>query len=58
MEKKFIVKELVSQRYYCGEDYEWTKEAYLANFFDSIEDAEKLIERENGKFQIETIYCM
>ncbi|MDY0388375.1 MAG: hypothetical protein RBT65_14895 [Methanolobus sp.] len=58
MEKKYVVKDFEAQTYYCGEDYGWSKEAYLADYFDTVEDAERFIERENGKFQIELVYVV
>ena len=58
MEKKYVVKDFDAQTYYCGESYGWSKEAYLADYFDTIEDAERFIERENGKFQIELVYAV
>lgn len=58
MEKKFVVKEFESQIYYCGEDYEWSAVIYLAHYFDKFADAENFIKRENGKFQIETVYVV
>lgn len=56
MENKFIIKCFEDQTYYCGEDYGWSNEAYLAEYFETFEDAENFIKRENGKFQIETVY--
>ena len=55
MEKKYVVKDFEAQTYYC---YGWSKEAYLADYFDTVEDAERFIERENGKFQIELVYVV
>lgn len=58
MEKKYVVKDFKAQTYYCGEAYGWSKEAYLADYFDTVEDAERFINRENGKFQIELVYVV
>jgi hypothetical protein len=58
MEKKYVVKDFEAQTYYCGEAYGWSKEAYFADYFDSVEDAERFIDRENGKFQIELVYVV
>ena len=58
MEKKYVVKDFEAQTYYCGEAYGWSKEAYLADYFDTVEDAERFIDRENGKFQIELVYVV
>ena len=58
MEKKYIVKDFEAQTYYCGESYGYSKEAYLADYFDTIQDAENYIKRENGKFQIEAVYVV
>jgi hypothetical protein len=58
MEKKYVVKDFEAQTYYCGEAYGWSKEAYLADYFDSVEDAQRFIDRENGKFQIELVYVI
>lgn len=58
MEKKYIVKDFEAQTYYCGEHYGYSKESYLAEYFDSFEDAENYIKRENGKFQIELVYVV
>jgi hypothetical protein len=59
MEKKYVVKDFEAQTYYSGQwgdKQNWEKEAYLSEYFDSIEDAERFISRENGKFQIELVY--
>lgn len=61
MEKKYVVKDFEAQTYYSGEyasKQTWEKEAYLAEYFDTIEDAERFISRENGKFQIELVYVV
>ena len=58
MEKKFVIKDFEAQTYYCGETYVWSKEAYLADYYDTFEDAENFIRRENGKFQIEVVYVV
>ncbi len=58
MEKKFVVKDFEAQTYYCGETYGWSKEAYLADYYDTFEDAKNFIKRENGKFQIEAVYVV
>lgn len=58
MEKKFVVKDFEAQTYYCGEPYGWSEEAYLVEYFETFEDAENFIKREDGKFQIETVYVV
>jgi hypothetical protein len=58
MEKKYVVKDFEAQAYYCGEADGWSKEAYLADYFDSVEDAKRFIDLENGKFQIELVYVV
>jgi hypothetical protein len=58
MEKKYVVKSFTEQTYYCGENYGWTEEAFPAEYFDTIEDAENFIKREDGKFQIEVVYVV
>ena len=61
MEKKYIVKDFEAQTYYSGEyggTQHWEKEAYLAEYFDNIKDAEIFISREVGKFQIELVYVV
>ena len=58
MEKKYVVKDFEAQAYYCGESYGWSKEAYLAEYFDTIEDAERFLYQEDGKFQIELVYVI
>ena len=65
MEKKYVVKNFVTQTIYCGIhlgwricDGEYKTDVGMAHFFDSIEDAENFIERENGMFQIEKIYII
>ena len=58
MEKKYVVKDFEAQTYYCGEAYGWSKEAYLSDYFDTVEDAERFIDQENGKFQIELVYVV
>jgi hypothetical protein len=58
MEKKFVVKNFEAQLYYSGDVYGWSKEAYLAFYFEKLEDAECFIESQNGKFQIEVVYII
>ena len=58
MEKKYVVKDFQAQTYYCGGNYDWGKETYLVDYFDTIEDAENFINREGGKFQIEVVYVV
>jgi hypothetical protein len=58
MEKKFVVKDFEAQTYYCGQPYGWSKVAYLVEYFETFEDAENFIKRENGKFQIEVLYLV
>ncbi len=58
MKKKYVVKDFEPQTYYCGDDYRWTKDVYFAHYFDSVDDAEGFIERENGRFQIEMVYVV
>ena len=58
MEKKFVVKDFEVQTYYCVETYGWSKEAYLADYYETFEDAENFIKRKNGKFQIEAVYVV
>lgn len=56
MGNKYVVKDFEAQTYYAGEwggEQRWEKEAYQAEYFDSIEDAERFIDRENGNFKIE-----
>ena len=56
MEKKYIVKDFEEQTYYCGEDFGWSKESYLVETFNTLEDAENFIKKQNGKFQTEVLY--
>jgi hypothetical protein len=58
MEKKYVVKDFADQLYYQGESYGWGKEPFLSDYFDTIEDAERFIQRQDGKFQIETVYVV
>lgn len=58
MKNKYVVKDFEAQSYYCGEAYGWSKEAYLANYFDEIEDAKRFIDQQDGKFQIELVYVI
>jgi len=58
MEKKYVIKDFETQRYYCGSPFGWLLESYQADYFDSVEDAERFLERENGKFQIELVYVV
>ena len=58
MEKKYVVKDFEAQKYYCGESYGWSKKAYLADYFDTAEDAEDFIKNEDGKFQIKVVYVV
>lgn len=56
MEKRYIVKSFIEQTYYCGELHGWENILLLADSFDTVEDAENFIKREDGMFQIETVY--
>lgn len=60
MYKKFIVKDFMDQLYYHGKNYGWGKESFLADYFDTIDDALIFIESFSksfgGKYQIETVY--
>ena len=58
MQKKYVVKNFVSQEYYCGSILGWINGKGMSELFDSIEDADNFIERENGMFQIEVVYCI
>ena len=58
MEKKYVVKDFETQKYYCGKLYGWSKEARFAGYFETAEDAERFIDQENGKFQIEVVYVV
>ena len=59
MKKKYVVKDFETQTYYYGGGaYGWNKKASIADYFDTVEDAERFIERENGKFQIELVYVV
>ncbi len=61
MEKKYIIKDFEAQTYFCGMwsgKTTWEKESYLSEYFSSLDDAERFINRENGKFQIETVYIV
>ena len=57
--KKYIVKAVGENTYYCGFNFEWDEDISLADRFDTIEDAEKFIERESrGMYMIETVYLI
>jgi hypothetical protein len=58
MEKKFVVKNFEEQLYYSGDFYGWSKDAYLAYYFETFEDAEFFIKSQDGKFQIEVVYII
>ena len=58
MEKKFVVKNFEAQTYYAGEYYGFSDTIYFAEYFDTMEDAENFIKRENGKFLIEAVYVV
>jgi hypothetical protein len=58
MKKKYLIKCFTEQTYYCGENIGWSENAYLADYFDTIEDAKNFIKREHGKFQIEVVYVV
>jgi hypothetical protein len=58
MEKKFVVKDFESQKYYCGELMGWSEISYLSDYFDDIESAINFINSEQGKFQIEEVYIV
>lgn len=55
MEKKYVVKDFLTNEYYCGINV-WDKDPYISEFFDDIEEAEKFISFKEGFFLIETIY--
>jgi hypothetical protein len=57
MEKRFVVKNFEVGTYYQGWDFGWAS-SHLAYIFETLEDAEDFISREDGKFQIETIYII
>ena len=60
MEKKFVVKDFQKQTYFQGWDFGWEgrNEGDYAtpHWFDSLEDTELFISRQDGQFVIETIY--
>lgn len=56
MEKKYIVKEFGTNKYYCGEDYGWREETFLAEMFDSRKKIEALIIKEEGTYEIIKLY--
>lgn len=58
MEKKYVVKEFKTQKYWAGKDYGYTDKIYYAEYFDDIEQAENHIKRENGGFQIDVVYVV
>lgn len=57
MKKQYIVKDFYTQLYYC-EMLGWVTEQYLADYFDDMEDAENLIKKLRGRFQIEVVYLV
>lgn len=58
MEKKYVVKDFATGKYWCGEFYKFDVEPYMVERFNSIGEAERFIERQNGTFIIETIYVV
>jgi hypothetical protein len=56
MVQKYVVKDFNSQEYYCGSIIGWEIDPTLCEYFDSIEDAETFIKKEDGIFQIELVY--
>jgi hypothetical protein len=37
MNKKYVIIDFEAQTYYCGEAYGWSKEAYLVDYFETVE---------------------
>ncbi len=57
MEKKYVIKQCMYSMYLT--DYlEWNISIGNAEQFDTIEEAEQIIKRQEGIFQIETIYIV
>jgi hypothetical protein len=57
MEKKFVVKNFLLREYWTYNS-EWGYSQYEAHKFETLQDAEDFISRQDGKFQIETIYII
>jgi hypothetical protein len=58
MDKKYVIIDFEAQTYYCGEAYGWSKEAYLVDYFETVEDAVNFIKKYSGKFKIEVVYLV
>jgi hypothetical protein len=57
MENRFVVKDFEVGTYYQGWDFGWAS-SHSAYIFETLEDAKDFISRQDGKFQIETIYII
>jgi hypothetical protein len=55
MEKRYVVKNFENGTYFQGWDFGWGND-FVKYYFETLEDAILCISREDGKFQIETIY--
>ena len=59
MKTEFVVKEMYSNKYYCGETFGWDEDIKLADRFEDYEGAERFIERESqGMYKIEKVYLV
>jgi hypothetical protein len=57
MKKRFVVKNFLLREYWTYNS-EWGYSQYEAHEFETLQDAEDFISRQDGKFQIETIYII
>jgi len=55
MKKKYVVKNFLASRYWTFMS-DWSDSPFDAHEFETLEDAEDFISRQDGQFVIETIY--
>ncbi len=58
MEKKYIIKDFGTKNYYCREPIGWSPNDWLAYRFNSLKEAKDFINKEDGTYQIESIYIV
>ena len=57
MEKKYCIKDLDEQLYWCGSFHGWAKEGWIVELYDTLLECEQYIEHNlNGRYQIEIVY--
>lgn len=57
MEKKYVVKDLFSNNYYCGSYFKFCPDKWLVEYFDTLDMAENFISSlPSGTYCIEPVY--